>query len=77
MLGVEVPAQMILGQSAKLKCNYDLEGSELYSLKWYKNGNEFYRYMPRDIRKTTVFSQKGVSIDVSKLYKLHSLRKVH
>ena len=26
------------------QCNYDLEGSQLYSVKWYKNGQEFFRW---------------------------------
>ena len=51
---------------AELSCNYDLEGEELYSVKWYKDGNEFYRFIPgeRD-QKVTVFSLPGVQVDVS------------
>ena len=35
-------------------CLYDLEGAALYSLKWYKNGREFFRIMPRLSRQTKV-----------------------
>lgn len=38
-----IPAFAVSGGSAVLECDYDLEGLELYSLKWYKNGMEFYR----------------------------------
>ncbi|XP_008547882.1 uncharacterized protein LOC103571485 [Microplitis demolitor] len=29
-----------------LECNYNLDGEELYSVTWFKDGNEFFRYMP-------------------------------
>ncbi|PNF16759.1 hypothetical protein B7P43_G00853 [Cryptotermes secundus] len=35
-------------QNARLECHFDLEGEALYSVKWYKDGNEFFRYVPRD-----------------------------
>ena len=69
MLGFSVPPQLILGQSASLECNFDLEGSKLYSVKWYKNGQEFYRYMPSMERQYDVFDVAGVNIDVS-IFKL-------
>ena len=47
---VEVPQYPVVGTSvSQLVCNYDLDrvgdGPEdkLYSVKWYKDGNEFYR----------------------------------
>ena len=61
-----VPAHRFIGDDAVLTCKYDLEGEELYSVKWYKDGNEFYRYIPgeRD-QKVTVFNMPGVRVDVS------------
>ena len=41
---VGVPSYAIQGKQAVLECPYDLEGSSLYSVKWYKNGREFFRY---------------------------------
>ena len=46
MLEMVVPDQVILGEMASLHCLYDMEGEELYSVKWYKNGHEFFRYIP-------------------------------
>ena len=40
---VGVPSFAIQGRSAILECDYDLEGQALYSVKWYKNAQEFYR----------------------------------
>ena len=65
MKGMTVPKQLILGQSTTLECKYDLEGSKLYSVKWYKNGEEFYRFMPSMENQFEVFSVRGVNIDVS------------
>lgn len=42
---VGVPSYAIQGKQAVLECPYDLEGSSLYSVKWYKNGREFFRYV--------------------------------
>jgi hypothetical protein len=36
-----------------------------YFLFRYKNGKEFYRYMPGQDRQTTIFDVPGVNIDVS------------
>ena len=27
---------------------FDMEGDTLYSVKWYRNEQEFYRYVPND-----------------------------
>ena len=48
---VEVPQYPVVGASiAQLVCNYELDDrtgngpvDRLYSVKWYKDGNEFYR----------------------------------
>ena len=40
---VGVPSYAVQGKKAVLECPFDLEGSSLYSVKWYKNGREFFR----------------------------------
>ena len=40
---VGVPSYALRGKKAVLSCDYDLENQELYAVKWYKNGEEFYR----------------------------------
>ena len=40
-----VPSYAVKGSDVVLECDYDLEGADLYSVKWYKNGLEFYRYV--------------------------------
>ncbi len=44
-----------------------MEGDTLYSVKWYKDDLEFYRYVPNDNPKLQVFQQKGINVAVSVL----------
>lgn len=39
---VEVPSVVAVGEPATLLCDVDLESDELYSIKWYKDSDEFY-----------------------------------
>jgi hypothetical protein len=44
---VTVPTHPRLGHPAKLFCGYDMLGGDaLYTLKWYKDDIEFFRYSP-------------------------------
>ncbi|KAK7076702.1 hypothetical protein SK128_018524, partial [Halocaridina rubra] len=46
--GVDVPEYSFAGGQATLSCSFDLQSRKLYSLKWYHNGTEFYRYVPTE-----------------------------
>jgi len=58
-----LPPHAIVGDDVTLECNYDMEGDRLYSVKWYRNGKEFYRHIPSDSPPTAVFSQPGLVVD--------------
>ena len=61
-----IPPHALKGHQAVLRCNYDLEGDDLYSVKWYFNQKEFYRYIPTDNPKVTIFNHhQGVKVNVS------------
>ena len=65
LVNVNVPSYRFRGENAVLKCIYDLEGEQLYSVKWYKDGSEFFRYIPGDPdQRITTFSLPGVTVDV-------------
>ena len=51
---VGVPNYANQDKEAVLGCPYDLEGASLYSVKWYKNGREFFRYI---CNKYTIMKQ--------------------
>ena len=59
-----LPSHAIVGEDVTLECSYDMEGDKLYSVKWYRNGKEFYRHIPSDSPPTAVFSQPGLVVDV-------------
>lgn len=61
---VRIPNHTVRDSSPKLECHFDLDGESLYSVKWYKDGNEFYRYVPRDMPPAQVFALPGVTVDV-------------
>jgi hypothetical protein len=62
-----VPTHAARGDAAKLHCNYETSGADgkIYSVKWYKNENEFFRYQPWSNPPAQIFVQPGVTVDVS------------
>lgn len=62
---LEVPSSVPNGTSIVLYCDYDLEGLGLYSVKWYKNYVEFFRYIPSEDEKVATFKLDGAYVDVS------------
>jgi hypothetical protein len=65
LLKLEVPQWADLRSSVTLNCQYDTGGDSLYSVKWYKDEHEFFRYTPGLNPKTLVFNLDGVNVDVS------------
>ncbi|KAI2803091.1 hypothetical protein BLOT_007214 [Blomia tropicalis] len=74
---LDIPSPLVMGESAELTCNYDLDDHTLYSFKWYKDGFEFYRYVPRDYPQIQYLKIAGINVDVRKSTKksvfLHSV----
>ena len=44
MIGVSGPESVNEGETITLTCRYDLGRDAIYSMKWYKSGQEVYRY---------------------------------
>ncbi|XP_054264601.1 uncharacterized protein LOC128987659 [Macrosteles quadrilineatus] len=66
LTSVRIERHTLLGNSSILECHYDLQGEPLYSVKWYKDGNEFFRFLPKDIPPKQVFPLSGVEVDVDR-----------
>ncbi|XP_025156392.1 uncharacterized protein LOC105190036 isoform X2 [Harpegnathos saltator] len=65
LLKLEVPSIVDpRWEKVSLKCLYDLHGDELYSVKWYKDGDEFFRFMPGSTPAGRDYHVKGVFVDV-------------
>jgi hypothetical protein len=62
---VEVPDFKRVGEMAALLCNYSLgERDRLYSVKWYKDDEEFYRYVPKSHPVSQSYKVDGVKVEV-------------
>ncbi|XP_075153242.1 beaten path IIIa [Haematobia irritans] len=64
MTEVKIPNHIMRFKSAILGCRYSLDGESLYSVKWYKDGHEFYRYVPRNKPPGQAFPLPGVTVDL-------------
>lgn len=64
---LKVPMSIVNGSSPLvLGCVFDLEGEVLYSVKWYKNYVEFYRFLPSNVpTPAEAIDVKGAAVDVS------------
>ncbi|CAH1644375.1 unnamed protein product [Spodoptera littoralis] len=64
---LSVPEAVGVGSSATLGCRWALDvGETLYTVKWYHGAQEFFRFVPKELPNTRVFSQTGISVDVSR-----------
>lgn len=66
MVSLKVPAATDIFRPVTLTCEYDLQSGNLYSVKWYKDESEFFRYMPDYKPHCLAFARPGISLDVSK-----------
>ncbi|XP_046668310.1 uncharacterized protein LOC124359540 isoform X1 [Homalodisca vitripennis] len=70
LLGLElteltVPSHANLGHSITLYCWFNLDANKLYSVKWYKDEFEFFRFMPANKPEMQVFPLAGIMLDES------------
>jgi len=71
LLELDVPSHKLVGEGVKLVCRFDMEGDALYSVKWYRNEQEFYRFVPNDRPKLQIFPQHGIRVERSKSSRQH------
>lgn len=61
-----LPAAAQVGQPVQLSCQYDLEGSPLYSIKWYRDDSEFYCFVPKEQPATRLYPDQGIAVDLAR-----------
>ncbi|KOB51799.1 Beat-IIIc, partial [Operophtera brumata] len=60
LLDLHIPGHVPLGTRAALSCRWQLGPADvLYSVKWYKDGKEFFRHVPRDVKLRRKFPLPG------------------
>lgn len=67
-VNIEVPIAIREGSTATMRCDYDLEQEALYTVKWYKGRQEFFRFVPKELPHTRVFPLATINVDVSLAY---------
>lgn len=65
---LKIPEHVAANQSVRLECDWDLDQETLYSVKWYKDGHEFYRYVPQEHPRVRILAVDGVTVNVSILF---------
>ncbi|XP_056643800.1 uncharacterized protein LOC130449804 isoform X1 [Diorhabda sublineata] len=63
---VTVPQYRTPGETATLHCDFDLGNDTLYAVKWYKEHEEFYRFVPKARPQAHSYEVDGVHVDMSK-----------
>ncbi|KAJ9585522.1 hypothetical protein L9F63_002688, partial [Diploptera punctata] len=66
LVRLDVPAIADIFSPVTLKCEYNLEDMNLYSVKWYKDGFEFFRYMPDYDPRSQALKSSGITVDLQK-----------
>ncbi|CAL1688866.1 unnamed protein product [Lasius platythorax] len=60
----KMPNEAVVGTSIDLRCEWRiLGGSGLYSVKWYKDDHEFFRFLPDSSQRTQIFPRPGVKVE--------------
>lgn len=62
---VTVPHYRVPGEMAQLLCDYELGEDTLYSVKWYKDHEEFYRFVPKALPPQHSYRLDGLQVDLS------------
>ncbi|CAL1293746.1 unnamed protein product [Larinioides sclopetarius] len=63
---LQVPDSVEVGKVARLVCDFDEEQDDLYSVKWYKDDVEFFRFLPNDRPANQFFEIGDVDVDMSR-----------
>ncbi|ROT80863.1 hypothetical protein C7M84_000377 [Penaeus vannamei] len=60
---VKVPPLLKVGDEGDLDCMWEPEKDEMYSVKWYQEGHEFYRYTPSSRDPIQIFDPPTLDVD--------------
>ncbi|XP_068236837.1 uncharacterized protein [Palaemon carinicauda] len=60
---VQVPKYLEVGSSGDLKCTWQEENDQMYSIKWYQAAHEFYRYTPTGKETIQIFDTPTLDVD--------------
>lgn len=61
-----VPTKVTTKTNVTLDCLFDLDGDTLYSVKWYKDNMEFYRFVPSSVPHRILHPVQGIKASFTK-----------
>ncbi|KOC70970.1 hypothetical protein WH47_04956, partial [Habropoda laboriosa] len=70
-LTINVPAVVRSGDTVTLSCHYDLEGLPLYTIQWFLEDTEFYRYLPERDPPYSTFNVDGIHVNAEVAAAMH------
>nr|XP_023014526.1 uncharacterized protein LOC111504245 [Leptinotarsa decemlineata] len=62
---IRAPEAVKRGESVTLVCDYDLESAALYTIKWYRDDEEFYRFVPKESPPFQAFEVAHLCVDLN------------
>ncbi|XP_042880065.1 uncharacterized protein LOC122258305 [Penaeus japonicus] len=63
-LKVKVPRVAYIGDDAELECNFPgADTTSLYSIKWWRDNDQFYQYIPKHKEPKMQFNVFGIKVD--------------
>ena len=62
---ISSPDYIFYGDPMWLNCSADLDFNQIYSIKWFKDNQEMYRFITSNQQPTTFYQTSGIMIDVS------------
>lgn len=71
-----VPPYKMYQEKARLDCPFNLGKDRLYAVKWYKDNEEFFRFVPRYKPAIHVHKVDGINVVVSTTFFIFPLKLV-
>ncbi|XP_066942917.1 uncharacterized protein [Macrobrachium rosenbergii] len=66
-LKVKVPRVAFIGQDVELECTFPwTDPNSLYSIKWWRDNDQFYQYIPKNAEPKKSFEVKGIRVILQK-----------
>lgn len=71
-VAVHIPIAVAENSTVNMTCSYNLYNNPLYSVKWYKGRNEFFRFIPKEMPPIIVFQPFSNIVNVRTIFNLTS-----
>jgi len=63
---LQIPSALVRGAEVTLRCLHERDGQEIYAIKWYKDRQEFYHFLPQSRQQKGVYDVSGFRVALDK-----------